>query len=799
MVFMMEVEGQSPKYYVYANQSTYQVTGVSPKQVIGKTVQEVFHKHPEMSRIVLENYKQVIQQRQSATYRGEFTTPSGKTMYTDTLMDPIISEEGTVTHVLALVRNITQLIEQQEEIEEKNVRLQEIEQHYESIIEHNNDGVWFTNKDWELVRANQALRDMLGVASDAELNELRETSLKMLETTQLEKIRHHQSLVMQGHLQEYQSYWYRKDGQRVDVHIKAVPVVINGEVQGLYGFAKDITEQKQVERELRESKERYRSLFDHNMDAVWSLDLDGNFTSANRAFEKILGISSEILCTLNLLDFDEIVVTSFEDIYKNFEAVKQEKSVEYDLSMYRANGEIVHLKITSVPIYTNGKVTGLYGIGKDVTDEVNAEKALRESEKRYRLIADNMNDLIAMYDIEGTVKYASPSYQRVLGVNPEEYVGQHATSLIHEEDKHNVLAQFAEAVQHLCSFTIEFRKRTASGEYLHFETLNMPVCNDQGVLEGYVSVSRDITDRKAAEAAMCESEERYRLIADNSHDLIRVINANQEVVYISPSYQTVLGFAPEEMMQKNLFQEMHPEDKEALQERFNILFSTKQPQMGEFRRQHRDGHWVWLEAVGTPVLDKDGTIKHIVIVSRDVSKRKQYEEQLQHLAFHDALTNLPNRRLFVELAKQSLKDAERTNRKVGIMYLDLDKFKEINDNLGHDVGDELLVQFTKRVKENLRKMDILCRMGGDEFTILLPKTEKLYAKVIAQRILEAIQQPYHIQGYTITTTSSIGIAVYPEHGDNMEELIKRADYAMYQAKANGRNGIYLAEQLNTNI
>ncbi|RHW37694.1 GGDEF domain-containing protein [Lysinibacillus yapensis] len=163
------------------------------------------------------------------------------------------------------------------------------------------------------------------------------------------------------------------------------------------------------------------------------------------------------------------------------------------------------------------------------------------------------------------------------------------------------------------------------------------------------------------------------------------------------------------------------------------------------------------------------------------------------MAYHDALTDLPNRRLFKERLSQAIKEAESEHRMMAVMYLDMDKFKHINDTLGHDVGDELLMQFGKRVKRNLRQSDILARQGGDEFTILLPYIEhKQEAIQVAERILHSLQEPWQIGNHTFHTTSSIGLAFYSENGLTRNQLMKSADAALYEAKSNGRNNVKLA-------
>ncbi len=1040
LVFIVKVEKGPELRYVYVNEKGLKVLGVNAEHILGKTILEAFKHSPERGSIISEKYQQMVQNHQSIVYSDDFLGADGEKTYTETSLDPLFNDIGELTHIVAIVRDITDLTIKKAELQEKNKSLQEIEHHYQSIIANNNDSVWYTNNDLELVRANEVLHRLLGVSSDIELVELRKKTMEMFETEELNKILYHQRLVLQGNPQEYESFFLRIDGKRIDVQVKVVPVIINGEVQGLYGFAKDISIQKRIKEELRESEERYRSLvelspggvlvhqegkivyanpttykvlhakegeligksvlelvhpedreqvmsrikktqvkkqvaetveerfitldgeiidgeatavptvfngepatqvivndiserkqkarelkeirkrlqlfwnhvsdavfsigydgnildvnpsftemlgfsaeeltdlpnppifpkevlderenlleslhkgeeitnlrtvrrtkngqirtiyasfrpvnhenvlaigmykdithelkiqlaleeseerfrslFDYNKDAIWSIDLDGKFTSANYAFERIMGISPSILSELDLNDFKDVVITPFEDMITNFEDVKKGKSVEYDLSLFGSSGQIIHLTITNVPIYVDGKIEGIYGIGKDVTEEVNAENTMRESENRFRLIAENMNDLIAVFNLDGIVTYASPSYETVLGIKPEDYVGQLSRSLIHDEDVINIQEKFQKAIQEKSPFTIEYRKKSNQTECLYFETVCMPIFNDKEMLDGFVGVSRNITDRKSAENALSESQERYQLIADHSQDLIQVLDSRSEIIYVSPSFKNVLGFSPEEITENGLFYGVHLADIGASKDCLHEVISTQKSQKIEYRRRHKKGNWVWFEAIVSPIVEKEGKIDRIIVVSRNITDRKNFEEQLQHLAYHDPLTDLPNRRLFETFVDNALLESEREQRITCIMYLDIDKFKQINDTFGHDVGDELLIEFTSRVKGSLRKMDILARMGGDEFTILLPKTEKIYTKIIAERILQAVQEPYLIKGHSIKTSSSIGVAMYPLHGMNAEVLIKRADEALYQVKENGRNGIHIAE------
>lgn len=233
---------------------------------------------------------------------------------------------------------------------------------------------------------------------------------------------------------------------------------------------------------------------------------------------------------------------------------------------------------------------------------------------------------------------------------------------------------------------------------------------------------------------------------------------------------------------------MHKDEIAPVQNLLKHILKTKKSDSIEFRLSDVKGNWIWFESEVTPFFDEDGQFKHFLFTSREIMERKAFEEKLTHLAFHDTLTQIPNRRLFMDRLNQAIKEAERYERKMAVMFMDMDRFKKINDNLGHDVGDELLKQFAQRVAKCIRESDTLARLGGDEFTVLLPEIqEEQNAIHIAKRILSSLQEPWIIGKHIFHTTSSIGIAFYPADGINTRDLLKHADKALYMAKEDGRN------------
>lgn len=304
----------------------------------------------------------------------------------------------------------------------------------------------------------------------------------------------------------------------------------------------------------------------------------------------------------------------------------------------------------------------------------------------------------------------------------------------------------------------------------------------------YLMIIQELTGRKKAEEALRLSEARYRLIAENMTDLVCIIDWDGYFKYASPSHVTVLGFPAVAYEGKPARDFMHEDDRMKVRHKMGEMVMTKEGCVLKFRFKNIMGNWIWLEAQASPIFDEHGVFEHFLFVSRDITERLAYEQQLTHMAYHDTLTGLPNRRLFKEKLEQALEEAKQNRKKVAVMYLDLDNFKYINDTLGHDVGDELLKQFASRVKGCLRNQDVLSRQGGDEFTILLPEIEEENDVFrIADDILESFQKAWNIGRNLFRTTSSIGIAFYPENGTKEYELMRSADAALYQAKKNGKN------------
>jgi diguanylate cyclase (GGDEF)-like protein/PAS domain S-box-containing protein len=290
------------------------------------------------------------------------------------------------------------------------------------------------------------------------------------------------------------------------------------------------------------------------------------------------------------------------------------------------------------------------------------------------------------------------------------------------------------------------------------------------------------------ELGLRASEERFRALVQHAADIILVLEPDGTVRHVSPAVQAVLGYEPERMVGTRGWALVHDGDTQSAQAfHAELLDQRGGSRSVELRWQHRDGSWRWLEVKGTNLLHQAG-VRGIVLNARDISRHKSLEGQLVQRALHDQLTGLPNRMLFMDRLEQAIERSTRRGKFAAVLFLDLDRFKLVNDNLGHDRGDQLLVQVAERLRTCLRRVDTIARIGGDEFTVLLEDVGATAdAALVAERITEAFRGSFRIENQEIFVGASIGIALGGrDQGTTAQGLLRNADIAMYRAKANGR-------------
>ncbi|MGD0470382.1 MAG: EAL domain-containing protein [Terriglobales bacterium] len=305
---------------------------------------------------------------------------------------------------------------------------------------------------------------------------------------------------------------------------------------------------------------------------------------------------------------------------------------------------------------------------------------------------------------------------------------------------------------------------------------------------------------------LAERDQLFQLISENADDMIALVDSDGRRLYNSPAYQKILGYSPEDLKTTSSFEQIHPDDRPRVLEAAEKARLTGRGERMEYRVRHKDGSWRTLESTASPIRNAKGQTDKLVIVNRDITERKRAEEMLAHNAFHDGLTNLPNRALFLDRLQHALTLSKRQpNYKFAVLLIDVDEFKIVNDSLGHSAGDELLIQLAQRLKESVRRADTvsrprtsgvidrpasddtLARLGGDEFTILLDDIrDPIQAVRVAERVQAELATPFVVNQQEIVISASIGIASSISPHTQAEDLLRDADIAMYRAKRAGK-------------
>ncbi len=423
-----------------------------------------------------------------------------------------------------------------------------------------------------------------------------------------------------------------------------------------------------------------------------------------------------------------------------------------------------------------------------------ARNALRVSEARHRLLADNASDVIWTMDLNGHFTYVSPSVERLRGYSVAEVMQQTmdqaltpASAQIAKDGLGRALAAI-QSKQPVPDFRAELEQPCKQGGTVWTEVSVSGIQNDTGEFVNLLGVTRDISERKRADLEL-----RIAAIAFESQDGMIVTDAQTTILRVNSAFTQITGYSAQEAIGNSprmLRSDRHDADFYA------AMWATVQTSgawHGEIWHQRKNGEVFPEQLTITAIKGNSGQVTHYVGTLRDITLRKQLEKEVTQLAFFDPLTQLPNRRLFNDRLSQAFMRAKRASLNMALMFIDLDKFKPINDSHGHETGDWVLQTVAKRIKSCLRASDTAARVGGDEFLVLLPDLQTSDdAVAVAEKIRLVLEQPVVTpSGLTLQASASIGIAIYPEHAQTAQDLLRLGDSAMYQAKSIGGNFVQM--------
>ncbi|HZV98119.1 MAG TPA: EAL domain-containing protein, partial [Methylophilaceae bacterium] len=428
----------------------------------------------------------------------------------------------------------------------------------------------------------------------------------------------------------------------------------------------------------------------------------------------------------------------------------------------------------------------------DFIERMEMEDALRISENKFRTLAEASPALIWQLDPDGNAVYLNPRYEEMFGIPTDNLLGASWLDPIHPDDAPICIAAVAKAQREQSPLQHRMRTQDKHGEWRWLEANALPWYTKDGVYVGHVGIAHDITETVRAQTELSISNERLKLAIEGAGDGIWDWDIPCGQLMYSLRLKQIIGFAEDEIADsyQDWKKRIHPDDLSHVQSALRACMEGVTPSFScEYRILCKNGSWKWVlsRAIVVARDAKDNPLRMTGTVT-DISEKRRMDEMIWRHANFDSLTTLPNRRLFRDRLGQALKKAHRTHLPMGLFFIDLDQFKEVNDLLGHDIGDQLLVEAAKRICSCVRQSDTVARLGGDEFTAILTELDDVaHVEQVAQKMIATLSEPFHLNDEVIYLTASLGITLYPNDADNAEELIRNADQAMYAAKNAGRN------------
>ncbi|MDQ5887677.1 MAG: hypothetical protein QG667_967 [Pseudomonadota bacterium] len=607
---------------------------------------------------------------------------------------------------------------------------------------------------------------------------------------------------------------YARDGRMIEVEVVAYDVDFGNRPARLI-IAEDVTEKRRLQREWRETQARIERLFHSNMLAVGFLGEDGRLLDANALCLDLAGLRAEDIATQKvhwrqLFPVDEAAIRLIRQ-----QLLAHGKSEPAELNMRQHDGSLRPVLVGSA--YLPGGGGMFYAI--DISERKQIQAALAHNEAAYRqlfehapvslweedmseamayvdtLLAAGVTDITAHLLADRDACYQFWRRVRITHVNRStlQLLGANSVAELGREIRHimtaNSLRDFARIAGALAEgrdqFSSDTEYRRLDGEVVHV-AMNWVLPGGPGKYGHLIAALTDISEIKRANDQL----QKLSLAVEQSGNIVMMTDANGVIDYVNSRFEHVTGYLAAEIVGQGISMlDLDENSRPALLGMLRAMLQGEEWH-GELNLRRKDGELFWCLLTVAPVRQPLGAISHHVIVAEDISERKFAESTIRHLAFYDPLTELPNRRLFRDRIEVMANGAMRERHSFGLLYMDLDRFKTVNDTLGHSMGDRLLQAAARRMQSFLRKGDTLARLGGDEFALIIADLEHADNLVdVAEKLIDVMRAPVELDGHSLFVSVSIGIAIYPQDCDDsaIDSLIKNADVALYRAKEAGRN------------
>jgi diguanylate cyclase (GGDEF)-like protein/PAS domain S-box-containing protein len=782
------------------NTGATRLFGHAASEAIGRNATELLAADPSPENVA--RHVERLRAGVSLTRRTRSRTADGRLLEVEVSLSPLRDAEGRLIGQITISRDLTARIETEQALRESEARNRLLA----GVVDQTTEAIITKDLENRVLTWNRGATALFGYTAEEAIG--KNISTLVIPGADAERVASAVADTRAGRTHSRFEARRARNGRTFDVEVSYSPLYsAEGEHIGEISIARDITSRLSAERALRSSEARSRLLaavVEQSAEAIVIKDLDNIILSWNAGAERMYGWSQAEAVGRNITLLVR-PAASGADVARRIARLRRGEPGAWRAVSHRRDGTRIHVDVNVSPLFDeNGRHIGEITMVRDITERERAESALRATEARNRelaLIVDQSYDAIITKDTANRILTWNRGAERIFGWSTGEVLGRNFLALMRPDADEAELRAAIDRIARRQAETWETVRTTKAGQPIHVEVTVSPLFDDDGKHLGEISINRDITQRVQAEEALRD----HRLFLEQAQEVGGIgswaLSLTDGRLTWSDETARIFGIAPGAFdgREETFYERIHPDDTERVRAENEQAVTARAPFTNEFRILRPDGTQRWIYEHAAIICDDHDRPLRVVGVAQDITERRAAQERIEFLATRDPLTELPNRLLLRDRITHGMASAARNGTQFALLFIDLDRFKTINDSLGHRVGDELLKQVAERLARCVRMEDTLARLGGDEFVVLLQGlNDSQVASQVARKVLKLLARPYLIEGHQLSSSCSIGIALYPTDGTDAQALMKNADAAMYHAKERGRgNYQYFSADLHS--